>query len=272
MASARAEAAPTGYGLAQMQFNRLLPDPGPVELTDLLHGLDLAAHAPADRPYVVSNFAATLDGRIAIDGRSGGIGDDGDHAVFRQLRTQADALLVGTGTIGHEQYGRPIRAADLREIRARAGLDPSPPLVTITRSGRLPLEIPLFQDPEARVIVYTPLALEPPAVPAQVRVERVDERADGPLNTAALRHLRTEHGIRSLLCEGGPLLLSSLLHERLVDELFLTTAPLLAGGGPEFPMTSGAALRPPLPLELVWALERNGSLYTRHRVRGEDER
>lgn len=252
-----------------MQFNRLLPDPGPVELTDLLHGLDLAARAPAERPYVISNFAATLDGRIAIDGRSGGIGDDGDHAVFRHLRTQADALLVGTGTIGHEQYGRPIRAADLREVRSRLGLDPAPPLVTITRSGRLPLEIPLFQDPEARVIVYTRAALAPPAVPARVQVHRVAESGEAPLNTAVLRHLREQHGIRSLLCEGGPLLLSSLLHERLVDELFLTTAPLLAGGGPEFPMTSGAALSPPQPLELVWALERGGSLYTRHRVRAE---
>ncbi|MDO8188308.1 dihydrofolate reductase family protein [Conexibacter sp. JD483] len=249
-----------------MQFNRLLPDPGPVELTDLLHALDLAARAPAERPYVISNFAATLDGRIAIDGRSGGIGDDGDHAVFRHLRTQADALLVGTGTIAHEQYGRPLRAADLREVRTRLGLDPAPPLVTITRSGRLPLEIPLFQDPEAHVIVYTPQALAPPAVPARVQVHRVDEEHDGPLGAAALRHLRAEHGVRSVLCEGGPLLLSSLLHGGLVDELFLTTAPLLAGGGPEFPMTSGDPLQPPLPLELVWALERNGSLYTRHRV------
>ncbi len=255
-----------------MQFNRLLPDPGPVELTDLLHGLDLAARAPAARPYVITNFAATLDGRIAIDGRSGGIGDDGDHAVFRHLRTQADALLVGTGTIAHEQYGRPIRAADLQQIRRGLGLNPAPPLVTITRSGRLPLEIPLFQDPDAHVIVYTPRALAPPAVPARVQVHRVDEERDGPLNDAALRHLRSEHGVRSVLCEGGPLLLSALLHGGLVDELFTTVAPLLAGGGPEFPMTSGDALSPPLTLELVWTLERNGSLYTRHRVRANDGR
>lgn len=246
-----------------MQFNRLLPDPGPVDSAELLHDLGLAARAPAERPFVISNFAATLDGRIALDGRSGAIGDDGDHEVFRRLRTQADALLVGTGTIEQEQYGRPIRRADLRAVREALGLNPVPPLVTITRSGRLPLEIPLFQDPEAHVIVYTSAAIEPPGVPARVDLQRID---DGPLLTGALRHLRSAYGVRSVLCEGGPLLLSGLLHEGLVDELFLTVAPLLAGGGPEPPMTSGVPLRVPAQLELRWALERNGSLYLRHSV------
>lgn len=246
-----------------MQFNRLFPDPGPVDSAELLHDLGLAARAPAERPFVISNFAATLDGRIALDGRSGAIGDDGDHEVFRRLRTQADALLVGTGTIEQEQYGRPIRRADLRAVREALGLNPVPPLVTITRSGRLPLEIPLFQDPEAHVIVYTSAAIEPPQAAARVDLQRID---DGPLLTGALRHLRSAYGVRSVLCEGGPLLLSGLLHEGLVDELFLTVAPLLAGGGPEPPMTSGASLKVPAQLELRWALERNGSLYLRHSV------
>ena len=60
--------------------------------------------------------------------------------------------------------------------------------------------------------------------------------------TTALRHLRAEHGVRSLLCEGGPTLMGALLHERLVDELFLTLAPQLAGGGTGPTMSSGPAL------------------------------
>lgn len=246
-----------------MQFNRLLPEPGPVDSAELLRDLGLNALAPPERPYVISNFAATLDGRIALEGRSGAIGDDGDHELFRRLRTQADGLLVGTGTIGMEGYGRPIRRADLRAAREAIGLRPVPPLVTITRSGRLPLEIPLFADPEAHVIVYTTARIAPPDVPASVELERID---DGPLLSGALRHLRAVHGIRSLLCEGGPLLLSGLLHERLVDELFTTVAPLLAGGGQEPVMTSGAPLELPARLELAWALERAGSIFLRHRV------
>jgi riboflavin biosynthesis pyrimidine reductase len=253
-----------------MQFNRLLPDPGPVDSAELLRDLGLADRAHAERPYLVTNFAATVDGRISIDGRSGAIGDDGDHEVFRRLRTQPDALLVGTGTIAQEQYGRPIRRADLRAHREQLGLAPVPPLVTVTRSGRLPLETPLFQDPDAHVIVYTTVELQPPDVPARVEVHLVDPERDGPLLSAALHDLRVARGIRSVLCEGGPLLLSGLLHERLVDELFLTVAPLLVGGGSELPMTAGAALPDPARLELLWTLERNGSLYLRYGVRSRD--
>jgi riboflavin biosynthesis pyrimidine reductase len=249
-----------------MLFNRLLPGPGPLDSAELLGDLGLAARAHEQRPYVVSNFAATADGRIALEGHSGAIGDDGDHEVFRRLRTQTDAILVGTRTLEQEQYGRPIRSGDLRALREQIGLAPAPPLVTISRSGRLPLGIPLFQDPEAHVIVYTGTDVEPPDVPARVELHRLDQKPDGGLMSAALSHLHSAHGIRSLLCEGGPLLLSGLLHERLVDELFLTVAPLLAGGGVEPAMTAGAPLPDAARLELLWALERNGSLFLRYGV------
>lgn len=249
-----------------MEFQRLIPDPAAVDSAELLRDLGLGARAPAERPYVAVNFAATVDGRIALDGRSGTIGDDGDTEVFRRLRTQADALFVGTGTLEAEQYSRPIRRADLRAAREAIGLAPIPPLVVVARSGRLPLEIPLFQDPDAHVIAYTEVETAPPAVPARVELERIDPAAGEPTLTAALRHLRRERGIRSLLCEGGPQLLSGLLHEGLADELFLTVAPQLAGGGAEPVLTGGAALPSPAALRLVWALERRGSLYLRYAI------
>lgn len=249
-----------------MEYQRLIPDPATVDSTELLRDLGLGARAPAERPFVAVNFAATVDGRIALGGRPGAIGDDGDTEVFRRLRTQADALLVGTGTLAAEQYSRPIRRAELRAAREAIGLAPVPPLVVIARSGRLPLEIPLFQDPDAHAIVYTEVATEPPAVPARVELQRIDPAAGEPTLTAALRHLRREHGVRSLLCEGGPQLLSGLLHEGLVDELFLTVAPQLAGGGGEPTLTGGTALPSPAELTLVWALERRGSLYLRYAI------
>jgi riboflavin biosynthesis pyrimidine reductase len=82
----------------------------------------------------------------------------------------------------------------------------------------------------------------------------------------ALRHLRREHGIRSLLSEGGPTLFNGLLREGLVDELFLTIAPLLAGGGTEPALTTGRPLPKPATLDPLWVLERNGSLYLRYAV------
>jgi riboflavin biosynthesis pyrimidine reductase len=248
-----------------MDFRRIHPDPATVEAAELLGDLRLHERASAERPWVVTNFATTADGRATIEGRSGPIGDDGDLEVFRRLRTQVDALLIGTRTLAIERYGRAVRRPELRAARVALGLAPEPLVATVSRSGELPLEIPLLREPEANVVVFAPTEAPEPDCAASVTVVRLDP-AQLTLTTA-LRHLRAEHGVRALLCEGGPTLMGALLHERLVDELFLTLAPQLAGGGAGPTMSSGPALADPAALELVWALERAGSLYLRYAVK-----
>lgn len=248
-----------------MELRRLHPDPATVDSAELFADLGLGAHAHDERPWVVTNFATTTDGRATVDGRSGAIGDDGDMEIFRRLRTQVDALLIGTRTLGIERYGRAVRRPELRAAREAIGLAPEPLLVTVSRSGQLPLEIPLFAEPEANVVVFTTSEAPAPQCAACVELVRLDP-AELTL-TSALRRLRAEHGVRSLLCEGGPTLMGALLHEQLVDELFLTLAPQLAGGGSGPTMSSGPALAEPAELELAWALERAGSLYLRYAVK-----
>lgn len=248
-----------------MDFHRLHPDPATVESAELLGDLRLVERARDDRPWLVTNFATTADGRATIDGRSGAIGDDGDMEVFRRLRTQVDALLIGTRTLGIERYGRAVRRPELRAAREALGLAPEPLIATVSRSGELPTEIPLFAEPEANVVVFTTPDAPEPSCPACVTLVRLDP-AELTL-TSALRRLRADHGVRALLCEGGPTLMGALLHEGLVDEVFLTLAPQLAGGGSGPTMSSGPALASPAELELVWTLERAGSLYLRYAVR-----
>ena len=78
-----------------------------------------------------------------------------------------------------------------------------------------------------------------------------------------MRSLRRDHQIRSLLCEGGPMLFNSLLQQSLVDELFLTISPTLTGGG-EVSITTGDALSPLQTMDLVWVLEHGGNLFLRY--------
>ncbi|MBV9465058.1 MAG: dihydrofolate reductase family protein, partial [Solirubrobacterales bacterium] len=85
--------------------------------------------------------------------------------------------------------------------------------------------------------------------------------------TTVLRHLRSQLGIGSLLCEGGPTLLGALILERLLDELFLTIAPKLVGGGTSPTISSGPELPEPQPLALRSLLERHGSLFLRYSLR-----
>jgi 5-amino-6-(5-phosphoribosylamino)uracil reductase len=247
-----------------MHLHRLHPDPQTVDSADQFANLGLNARAHQDRPYLVTNFAATADGRATVDGRSGPIGDDGDLEIFRRLRTQVDALLVGTNTLAIERYGRAIKRPELRAAREAIGLASEPLVVTVSRRGELPLDIPLFQDPDARVALYTTPQAPEPECPATVHVTRLE--VTELTFTTVLRRLRAEHGVQSVLCEGGPTIMSALLGERLVDELFLTLAPQLAGGGAAPTIATGAALPNPATLALVWALERNGSLFLRYAV------
>jgi riboflavin biosynthesis pyrimidine reductase len=246
-----------------MEFRQLLPEPRAVTVDTLLSALPVSVPTPPDRPYTLVNFVSSADGRAAFGGRSGPLGDDGDRAMFHGLREQVDAVLVGTGTLRTERYGRMLGKPERRERRLNRDLPPEPIACIVTRSGDVPTDIPLFAEPEARIVVYSPIELGIDCE-AQVAVIRLDP---GELTqTTVLRHLRAEFGVRLLLCEGGRTLFASLLLEDLVDELFLTFAPVLTGGGTSPTITSGPELSELAALRVRWLLERNDSLYFRYAV------
>jgi riboflavin biosynthesis pyrimidine reductase len=247
-----------------LRFDQLLPEPDAVEIGDQVARLRLADQAPSHRPYVVANFVASVDGRATFHGRSGQLGDDGDLAVFRALRREVDAVLAGTGTLRAEQYGRILKNPESRERRRRRGLSPEPLACMLTRRGDVPFDIPLFDEPEARVVVFTGVDVDASAVAAHVDVVRLPE-AELSFATA-LGRLRADYDVRALLCEGGPSVLAALLREHVLDELFLTLAPKLTGGGVGPALTTGPELPTPAQLELAGVLERAGSLFLRYRV------
>jgi 5-amino-6-(5-phosphoribosylamino)uracil reductase len=243
-------------------FRRLLPEPAEVRVGDLLDSLELGARAPMQRPYTFVNFVAGADGRATFGGKSGALGDDGDHAMFHGLRESADAVMAGTGTLRTERYGRMLGKAERRERRVARGRTPEPLVCIVTRSGEVPTEIPLFAEPEARIVIFSAVPVQLGSPAAQVEVVAVDP-AELTLTTA-LRRLRTDFGVSTLLCEGGPTLFGAMLREHVVDELFLTVAPVLVGGGSGPAVTSGPGLPELQPLRIEWLLERHGSLYLRY--------
>jgi len=245
-----------------VQLQRLYPRPGQTTPEQLISGLDLGSRAPAARPYLVLNMVTSLDGRAALEGATRGLGGEADRLIFHHLRTQADALLVGAGTVRVERYGRAIKNEELRAKREQEGLEPDP--VTVIVSGRLnlPADLPILQEPEARVIVATAAEHELEGVSAQMSYLRTGD--DLPL---LLARLREEHGVRSVLCEGGPTLNSHLLAAGAVDELFHCTSPQIVGGGGEPGMVEGTALLEPAKAELTWLHEAEGDLFARWRIR-----
>lgn len=241
-------------------MRRLLPDPGDTSVDEQLGQLDLTAAAHDDRPYTITNFVLTLDGRATLDGRSGPIGSDTDTAMLVGLRLIADAVMIGAGTMRVEGYGPPVSDPAKRKRREARGLA-ADPLMVIVGSLDLPWEAPLFTDGEGSVLIFTADDGEPPSTATTVDVERHEGRVD---LVAAMRHLRAERGVRALLCEGGPHLHAELIEAELVDELFITHAPKLAGGeGPG--LVAGLAQRE-RPLTVEWLLEEDGELFARYGV------
>lgn len=251
-----------------MEFLQAVP-PGPAVAPEQLYaGMDLAARAPAGRPYLVANFAASADGKATVDGTSGALGGEGDKRVFRLLRTQVDAVLAGTGTLKAERYGRLVTNEQMLAIRAAEGRAAQPLGVTVSRGGDIPFDIPLFTDPGSHVVLFAPPDTPLPDGGARITLHPGGS-AEGNL-AGVLETLSREHAVRAVLCEGGPHLFDALLREDLVDELFLTLAPALVGGD-ELGVTAGAAPPTPRAMRLTWALERDDHLflrYTRDRAAG----
>jgi riboflavin-specific deaminase-like protein len=262
-----------------VSLRSLLPAGAPSTVASLVDGLDLAeraelaapgasgSHGP--RPYVALNMIATADGRATLSGRSGAIGGAADRELFHGLRTAVDAVMAGAGTMRAEGYHRLVRdQAGLRRRRER-GLAEQP-LACIV-SGRLALgaEVPLLADPDSRVAIVTASRDSLPGA-CRARIEYVRCGRGGRLDLpAALGELRARFGVRTILCEGGPHLNAHLLAAGLVDELFLSLAPTLAGGeqaDESLRIVAGVDLDPPAAMELVSAHEHESHLFLRYRV------
>lgn len=245
-------------------FERLGAD-GPAQTArEILAAVDARGRARAEAPCLLVNMIATLDGRAALNGSTRPLGGPADLEMLLELRVLADAVMIGSGTLRAEGYGRLMRRPQRRARRAEAGLAADPPAVLVSRELDLPWEAALFAAAEQPVIIYT--RAQRTAIPetaAPVEVVALDE-LEPPAVLADLRR----RGIAVLLCEGGPALNAWLLAAGVVDELFLTLTAVLTGDEREPTILGGPALVPPVEARLEWVLRRGSDLFLRYGLAG----
>jgi riboflavin biosynthesis pyrimidine reductase len=224
---------------------------------------------PPERPHVMLNMVSTVDGRASIAGRSGPIAGAADRELFHALRGPVDAVMAGAGTMRVERYGRITPDGSRRRMRRERGLQEEPLACIVSASLALPADLPLLAEPEAHVVVLTPSDATLPDSAA--RIDYVRKRRGDELDLAgALSELRERFAVEELLCEGGPHLNSQLLAAGLVDELFLSLSPKLAGGdrseSEALRILAGERFEEPLELDLLGVLEHDSHLFLRYGV------
>jgi riboflavin biosynthesis pyrimidine reductase len=237
---------------------RLIPDAA--DLDDA--GLVEAYRLPPGRAMRV-NFIASPDGATTVAGRSRGLQSPGDLAVFRVLRALADVVLVGAGTAAAEGYGPMSDDSTVSRMRTALGRPATAPIAVVSRRASVAPDSRLAGG-ASRTICLTCEAADPDRRSAladagmDVLVCGEDD-VDLPL---ALDRL-AERGFEHVTCEGGPQLLRSALAAGVVDELDLSIAPALVGGGVRL---LGEPLADVVRLDLRQLLEEDGMLFARYAV------
>jgi riboflavin-specific deaminase-like protein len=216
------------------------------------------------RAAIALGMVSSVDGAAAVDGATAELGGVADHHAFRALRGACDAVLVGAGTVRAERYG-PVRGTAVRRgRREEKGLAARPQLVIVSGSLALDPEAEVFADPSVRPLIVTHGAAPAERVRALSAVADVVRTGDDEVDLDELAVTLHERGLTRVLCEGGPSLNGALLHRDLVDEVFLTLAPVLVGGGAPR-IVVGDHVHEPRPFRLVELREHQGELLLRYR-------
>jgi riboflavin biosynthesis pyrimidine reductase len=187
-------------------------------------------------PWVILSMVQSVDGSTSLSGVSGPLGSEADQDVFSTLRSRADVLLVGAGTVRAEGY-RPLKRKGQR-------------LAIVSGSGALPWDEPVYTHDQTVIVAPE----------------------DGP--DLPVRALRAGHGRVDLakaitllaptvvLLEGGSSLNAQMLSLGLVDELCVTTAPVtVLGQGARIAQSAQESIQ---SFRLTQVLEQDGYLFSRY--------
>jgi riboflavin biosynthesis pyrimidine reductase len=234
-----------------------LPDyPLPVDLKHLYGRLGFP------KRLVYANFVSSIDGVVTLGSKpsAGSVisgKDQADRFLMGLLRACADAVLLGAGTLratpGHlwtPAHVYPSLATEFTALRSALGRSAEPALVVLTGSGELDFSHPAIVR-GAIVMTTSPGA------------KKIGSRLPGSCELVVLGKGKSldvgkvvgelrERGLDVLLSEAGPHVTGQLVGEGLLDEVFLTFSPVLAGRGKEkrLGMVEGIEL---LPANGAWS-------------------
>lgn len=180
-------------------------------------------------PRFRANFIASIDGAVTLDGSGRKLGTQTDRRVFTRLREVADVVLVGAVTATAKPYVDIQLGADARAWRLSHGLSPALPVAVVSSRAVIPPQ--LLNNPTVPPIVLVSSTADGACRRALMNSGAVvREIGEGPIDSAAVKSALAELGLNRVLVEGGPTLFSQLVSQNSIDELCITTSPMLVAG------------------------------------------
>ncbi len=175
------------------------------------------------KPVISTNLAISADGKISSDPpRPSGWTSAQDHQRLLDLRKNADALLVGRGTLEADQMTMTIPGQSRQPLRC-----------IVSHKGDFDFTHPLFHRPGGKIHLLVTGDRSPSHLEAgdfSVHFQSLPE---------FLENLAINYGVARLHCEGGGQLIKALASLDLIDEFHLTLAGHTLFGGHQAPTTTG---------------------------------
>jgi len=200
--------------------------------------------APLDRPWVYSNFVQSLDGIVSLRGNSGSGAhisqSEEDRWLMDLLRAHADAVLLGINTLIEERHymggtGRgpvfKIANPEMLPLREKLGRGRQKNIF-VTNSATVQLsDYRVFDGELVDAFVVTTRAGADRLRSQKHPTVQIIEAGEWPRIDLklAIQKIHRDLGVRYLLCEGGPTLYGSMAKAGLIDEKFVTIAPVEVG-------------------------------------------
>jgi 2,5-diamino-6-(ribosylamino)-4(3H)-pyrimidinone 5'-phosphate reductase len=230
----------------------------------------LAIPARAFQPGKVTvNFATSVDGRITTRTREHvSLAGENDRRLMDELRVNADAVIVGAGTVRHD--GRPmiLRYKDLQTQRASRRLPTHPVNVVLTRTLDLPLRSRFFAAQDVHRIIFTTARAPKTRVQRFSGVAEVVVLPGSDIDPKRVMSELRRRGLKRVLLEGGGEVHFSFAQAGLVGDLFVTVTPRLIGGkeAPSLLDGEGFLWKDHIGLKLVSSRRKGEEVFLHYRV------
>ncbi|MGB9928068.1 MAG: 2,5-diamino-6-(ribosylamino)-4(3H)-pyrimidinone 5'-phosphate reductase [Methanosarcina sp.] len=224
-----------------------------------------------DRPFIFINSAMSADGKLSTKERKQ-VKISGKHDFERvdELRAQADAIMVGIGTVLSDNPSLTVKSAERKATRKAAGKDENPVRVVVDSTAKIPLDSDIFIKGEGKRIVAVSNA-----APVE-KVKKLEEKAliikagTDKIELSRLVKELKKIGINTLMVEGGATLNWGMLSSGLVDEIYTFVGNLIIGGAaaPTFADGEGFLESELLGLELMSMEKMDAGVLLKWKIKG----